>query len=73
MVQLCPEETHLTTPGGSPLRAQEILAELGYLPLTFTSEHRVGHTAGAQETAAIDPPKGSFAWRWSEGVAWSMR
>jgi hypothetical protein len=53
-----------TVPAGSTLRAQQILAELGYLPLTFTGEHRIADTAAAQETAAIDPPKGAFAWRY---------
>ncbi len=51
-------------PSGSTLRAQQILAQLGYLPLAFAAERTVAHTAAAQERAAIDPPKGSFSWRY---------
>jgi hypothetical protein len=53
-----------TVPEGSTLRAQQILAELGYLPLSFTPAHAVALTAAAQERAAIDPPAGGFAWRY---------
>jgi hypothetical protein len=56
-------------PPGSTLRAQQILADLGYLPLTFASERDIARTASAQETAAIDPPKGSFAWRYGNTPA----
>lgn len=50
---------------GSTLRLQQLLATLGYLPLTFKSTTTVGQTPGAQEQAAINPPAGSFAWRWT--------
>jgi peptidoglycan hydrolase-like protein with peptidoglycan-binding domain len=53
-----------TVPGGSPLRAQQILAQLGYLPLRFSPTQRIAATASAQERAAIDPPRGSFSWRY---------
>jgi hypothetical protein len=53
-----------TVPGGTTLRAQELLAELGYLPLTFAGTRPVSATAAAQEGAAIDPPQGSFGWRY---------
>jgi hypothetical protein len=53
-----------TVPEGSSLRAQQILAQLGYLPLRFTSARRIPHTTAAQERAAIDPPAGSFSWRY---------
>jgi L,D-transpeptidase catalytic domain/Putative peptidoglycan binding domain len=52
-----------TVPPGSTLRLQQLLAELGYLPVQFTDS--VAHTAAAQEAAAIHPPAGSFTWRWS--------
>jgi len=55
-----------TVPEGSSLRAQQILAQLGYLPLSFTPAHRVARSAAAQERAAIDPPAGSFAWRYGD-------
>jgi hypothetical protein len=53
-----------TVPAGSSLRAQQILAQLGYLPLRFSSARRIPPTAAAQESAAIDPPAGSFSWRY---------
>ena len=54
-----------TVPGGSILRVQQILAQLGYLPLDFSAEHEAPLTASAQEKAAIDPPHGSFSWHYS--------
>lgn len=53
-----------TVPGGSTLRLQQLLAQLGYLPLDFASGTPVAGTISAQENAAIDPPKGSFSWRY---------
>jgi hypothetical protein len=54
-----------TVPAGSTLRLQQLLAELGYLPVSFTESSPVAKTVGAQEQAATDPPAGSFAWRYS--------
>ena len=50
----------------STLRLQEILAQLGYLPLTWTPA--AGTTAPAdsmqaQLAAAYDPPAGTFTWK----------
>jgi peptidoglycan hydrolase-like protein with peptidoglycan-binding domain len=54
-----------TVPPGSTLRLHELLAQLGYLPLAFhSSGRRVATDDGAQLAAAVDPPKGSFDWRW---------
>jgi hypothetical protein len=53
-----------TVPPGSTVRAQQILAQLGYLPLSFASAHHVALTPAAQERAAVDPPAGSFSWRY---------
>lgn len=54
-----------TVPQGSPLRLQQLLAVLGYLPLRF---HYVGGGPGrstpAQLNAAIKPPAGDFSWRY---------
>jgi len=55
-----------TVPAGSTLRLQQLLANMGYLPLRF----RVAGsgsvlTPQAEEAAAINPPKGSFTWRYS--------
>ncbi len=54
-----------TVPQGSTLRLQQLLAELGYLPVSFKSAHPVARTPTAQEAAAVDPPKGAFSWRWA--------
>jgi hypothetical protein len=50
-----------TVPNGSTLRLQQLLAQLGYLPLSFTGTH-VALTPLAQEQAAIHPPSGKFSW-----------
>ncbi len=49
-----------TVADGDPLRLQELLAELDYLPLTFTP------TGAAPEARnAATPQLGTFAWRWT--------
>ena len=52
-----------TVPAGSTLRLQQLLAKLGYLPLSFNGP-AVPNTTSAQEGAAIKPPSGSFSWRY---------
>lgn len=70
-------------PGGSTLRLQQLLANLGYLPLAFQPSQPVGGSPAAQEAAAIHPPAGSFSWRygnvpgplrtmWAPGTAGEM-
>jgi peptidoglycan hydrolase-like protein with peptidoglycan-binding domain len=55
-----------SVPGGSTLRAQQILSLLGYLPLKFKySGAGVGLTTADQLSAAVAPPRGKFSWRWS--------
>jgi hypothetical protein len=56
-----------TVPGGSPLRMQQLLAILGYLPLTFkyADGNGIGRTPEQQLKAAIKPPAGHFDWRYS--------
>ena len=57
-----------TVPPGSTLRLHELLAQLGYLPLSWRAASGAKPVApddGAQLAAAVDPPKGSFSWRWS--------
>ncbi len=49
-------------PAGSTLRLQQLLAQLGYLPVSFTDS--VAKTPTAQEAAAAHAPAGSFTWRW---------
>jgi peptidoglycan hydrolase-like protein with peptidoglycan-binding domain len=50
-------------PQGSTRRMQQLLASLGYLPLTFNGR-TVGSTERDQEYAALHPPAGSFSWRY---------
>jgi peptidoglycan hydrolase-like protein with peptidoglycan-binding domain len=59
-----PLNARLTAPTGSVLRAQQILAGLGYLPLEFTGPPVTG--AAAQAAAAFTPPAGTFTWRWPD-------
>jgi L,D-transpeptidase catalytic domain len=54
-----------TVPNGSLIRAQQLLAQLGYLPVTFKYKGKaVGLNPTAQEAAAVDPPAGRFVWRY---------
>jgi hypothetical protein len=54
-----------SVPAGTTLRMQELLAEVGYLPVKFTEAgHGVPLTPAAQEAAAVAPPKGRFRWRY---------
>ncbi len=52
-----------TVQAGTTTRLQQLLAELGYLPVNFDSDATVPNTISGQENAAIDPPSGSFPWR----------
>jgi peptidoglycan hydrolase-like protein with peptidoglycan-binding domain len=54
-----------SVPGGSTVRLQQMLSLLGYLPMKFKyAGSGVGLTARDQETAAVDPPKGRFSWKY---------
>jgi hypothetical protein len=54
-----------TVPNGSLIRAQQLLALLGYLPVKFKYKgRRIGRNPSAQEAAAVDPPTGKFVWRY---------
>jgi peptidoglycan hydrolase-like protein with peptidoglycan-binding domain len=54
-----------TVPSGSTLRLQQLLAQAGYLPLDWQpSGAAVAHTPSAEVQAAVDPPSGSFSWRY---------
>ena len=76
------ESSSFKTAGYSTLRLQEILAQLGYLPLTWTPANAAalpGTNAAAQLSAAYSPPAGTFQWEqgypaqlrsfWSQGKA----
>jgi len=54
-------------PTGSTVRLQQLLAQAGYLPLEWRPAGReVARTPAAEVAAAIDPPSGSFAWRYGD-------
>jgi lipoprotein-anchoring transpeptidase ErfK/SrfK len=63
------QSSHFTTGGYSTLRLQELLAQLGYLPMTFNPSGSSGEVsssdAKAQLSAAYDAPEGSFSWNGS--------
>jgi hypothetical protein len=54
-----------TVPPGSTLRLQQLLAEQGYLPVVWQpTGAAVARTPSAEAQAAVDPPGGSFSWRY---------
>jgi peptidoglycan hydrolase-like protein with peptidoglycan-binding domain len=59
------DELAWTVPVGSPLRLEQLLAQLGWLPLRWKpSGSAVARNARAQAAAAVAPPPGSFSWRY---------
>jgi L,D-transpeptidase catalytic domain len=57
-----------TVPPGSTLRLQQLLAETGYLPVDWqpaAGTAAVARTPSAEAQAAVEPPSGSFSWRYS--------
>ena len=55
-----PSAVNFSIAAGSTLRLQQLLAQLGYLPLSFTS---TAPLSSPQEMA--QPQQGAFAWRWA--------
>ncbi|HXA54012.1 MAG TPA: L,D-transpeptidase, partial [Solirubrobacteraceae bacterium] len=54
-----------TVPPGSTLRLHQLLAEAGYLPVVWRPAGApVAHTPSAEARAAVEPPSGSFDWRY---------
>jgi peptidoglycan hydrolase-like protein with peptidoglycan-binding domain len=54
-----------TTGSFSTLRLQQLLSQLGYLPLTWTPKSKAGispSNANAELSAAYQPPAGTFSW-----------
>jgi lipoprotein-anchoring transpeptidase ErfK/SrfK len=50
----------------STLRLHQLLAQAGYLPVTWTSAGAdVARTPPGEAEAAVDPPKGTFRWRYA--------
>jgi peptidoglycan hydrolase-like protein with peptidoglycan-binding domain len=55
------------TPAGSELRLQELLAQLGYLPLHWKpATADAAPTIRSQLAAAVHPPPGGFRWRYPD-------
>jgi hypothetical protein len=55
-----------SVPVGSTLRLHQLLAELGYLPLSWAPTGApVADTAAAQKAAALNAPAGNFTWKYS--------
>ena len=53
-------------PQGSTLRLQQLLAQLGYLPLKWhPAADPASTSARAQLAAAVAPPRGRFSWRYA--------
>jgi peptidoglycan hydrolase-like protein with peptidoglycan-binding domain len=56
-----------TVPDGSTLALQQLLAQLGYLPMNFTASSGssgIASTPAAEEAAIVNPPQGTFDWRY---------
>ena len=51
-------------PQGSTLRLQQLLAQLGYLPLSWKPTLPAATSLAAQLRAAVSPPAGRFVWRY---------
>ena len=54
---------------GSTLRLQEILARLGYLPLSWRPTADPPPTPATEIAAAVAPPEGTFSWRYPQTPA----
>ena len=60
-------------PIGSTLRMQQLLAQLGYLPVDWhTTADSAPTTTGAELVAARSPPPGHFTWRYPH-TPWELR
>jgi peptidoglycan hydrolase-like protein with peptidoglycan-binding domain len=55
--------------GGSTLRLQQLLARLGYLPLSWRATADPPSTPASEVAAAVAPPQGTFAWRYPQTPA----
>lgn len=56
-----------TVPTGSTLRLHQLLAQAGYLPVVWHPDGaEVARTPSAEAQAAVDPPAGSFSWRYGD-------
>jgi peptidoglycan hydrolase-like protein with peptidoglycan-binding domain len=53
-----------SVPAGSTLRLQQLLAELGYLPLSWQPDRPSPSSPASEAAWALSPPSGSFSWRY---------
>ena len=53
-------------PQGSTLRLEQLLAQLGYLPLDWQPSGPGPTSLAGQLTAAVSPPAGRFSWRYPQ-------
>ncbi|HEX3801563.1 MAG TPA: L,D-transpeptidase family protein [Solirubrobacteraceae bacterium] len=61
-----------TVPNGSTLALQQLLAQLGYLPVNFTPSTGgadIASTPAAEEAAIVNPPQGTFGWAYPDTPA----
>ena len=61
-----------TVPVGSTFGLQMLLAQLGYLPVTFTPANgssQIASSPAAEEAAIVSAPRGSFSWRYPDTPA----
>jgi peptidoglycan hydrolase-like protein with peptidoglycan-binding domain len=61
-----------TVPDGSTLALQQLLAQLDYLPVNFTPStgtSDIAPTPAAEEAAIVNPPQGTFSWRYPDTPA----
>jgi peptidoglycan hydrolase-like protein with peptidoglycan-binding domain len=61
-----------TVPDGSTLALHQLLAQLGYLPVTFTpssGSSDIAPTPAQEEAAIVNPPQGTFSWRYPDTPA----
>ena len=59
---------------GSMLRLEQMLAQLGYLPLDWQATSEIDtHSPAAQVAAAVSPPAGQFAWRYPTSTPKELR
>jgi len=56
-------------PIGSTLRLQQLLAQLGYLPLSWQAGAAAPKTARAELASALTTPSGHFSWRYANTPA----
>jgi L,D-transpeptidase catalytic domain len=65
-IRLPGETLTWTVASGSIMRLQELLARLGYLPVSWRQPDVTPPTVAAEIAAAISAPRGTFSWRYPQ-------